>query len=262
MKFLFQDKIIGKINKIPTVFWFLLLATSEFFAAAYVLLNNAKINVADMAAQYENLFAEAELSINQPVMIAVTCVLSALVSAVICEVLIRVAFAVVRRYAMDVQKFDFCFRVRLVIILSNVVLGLIGIVHFFFSNLTGILTSVFEVTVPALLLGWFYEDYRVRFVPRQNQARVFSLVAKLYLGIYFALRAIDLILALGVYKRDLSALDTAAVIVAPSIVLVLGLIALLDYFRLKKISSVPEESTIDNNDEKPKDDTIFRDFGF
>jgi len=262
MKFLFQDKIIGKINKIPTFFWFLLLAAAEFFADAYSSLFSAKTNVAEMAAQYENLFSEAELTLNQPVIIAIACVFSALISALICELLIRVAFAVVRRFALNVQKNDFCFRVRLVIIIADVILGLIGIIYFFYPSVMGLLKALFEVTVPALLLGWFYEDFRERFVPRQNQARVFSLVAEIYLGIYFALRAMDLILTLGFYRTALSTLDTVAVIAAPVVVLALGGVAILWYFRLKKISSVPEEPTIDENDEKPKDDTIFKDFGF
>ncbi|MBR1746927.1 MAG: hypothetical protein IJ735_01805 [Clostridia bacterium] len=163
---------------------------------------------------------------------------------------------------MSVNKADFCFRVRLVIILSDLILGLVGIVYFFYPVVQGIVSSVLEIAVPALLLGWFYEDLRERFVPAQNQAKVFGFVSRFYLGIYLALGVLNLIYEMGLYFAELTVLEIVELALDPAVVLILGVVAYLNYRRLKNISEHSLGGIDNNEQQKPKDETIFKDFGF
>ena len=259
MKVLFQDSVVSKLKKIPTFVWFLLLVAAEFAASAYVTLNNADY----MANEYAQVLADSGVTFSATVFTVVFCVFTPLIQAALCELLMRVAYAVVRRFAIGADKIDFCFRIRLVVILADLILGLIGILYFFFPVVTDVMTAVFECSVLGLLLAWFYEDFRARFVPRKLHARAFSFVSKIYLGIYLAIGVLNLLYSLVFYLDQLTALDLTAIIVSPSVVLLLGGLAFLNYVRLKKISSEPDDELhIDDNEEKPKDDTIFKDFGF
>lgn len=262
MKLLFQDKVVEKLKIIPSFVWFILLAASEFFASAYATIVETEYSLSMTAEYLSSLSQEGGELINVDALTVMSCVFSALFSALICEFLFRIVYAFIRRYTNGTQS-DFCFRIRLVVILSDLILGCIGILYFFFPSLTNLLTSIFEAAVPILLLFWFYEDYRERFVDKKNQARVFLTAGGIILVIYFVLGVYGLLETLLLNSTSsLTPITLASIILSPSIVLVLGVGAYFNSVRLKKISAQSEEEVVPIQEEKPKNDTIFKDFGF
>lgn len=261
MKTLFKDEVVAKFRKMPSFLWYFILAASYFFKNAYVTLGDAKI----MTESYAEQFAELGVTgFNGTAFTVVVAILVPVIYTVIFELFARIIYGLlVRRFALAVNQNDFCFRLRLVIIVANIILGAVGIFYFFFPEVIDILSAIFGYAVPTLLIAWFYEDFRVRYVPKRNHASLFLFAARIYVGIYLALSVFDLVYYLALFDRSLTVLETVSVCLDTVIVASSALLAYLNHRRLQKISREPEDNDLFiKKEEKPKDDSIFKDFGF
>ena len=258
MKAIFKDDIIAKLRKIPGFLWFFILAATYFFRDAYNDLATAR----SLGQEYTAAFAQLELEVNPTPMIVITTILTPIIAAAIFELIMRVVYSLlVRRYVMAINQNDFCFRIRLVMIIANIILGCVGIVYFFVSDgVMQLLNSIFEFAVPALLYMWFYEDFRARYVPQNRHDKLFYAVARVYVAIFFVINLISMIITVSAV--GVPAIMIAAACVDVGMVVVVAVLAYLDYRRLQKIALEPEINVLFIKKDEEKDDNIFKDLGF
>lgn len=261
MKTLYKDEVIAKLRKLPTFVWYIIFAASYFFREAWSLTANAKATTEAYLAQ----FAELGITgINGTGITVMVSIFSVIIAVVIYEIIFWLAHSILsRRFVLAINRNDFSFRLRLLMIISNIILGLVGITYFFTDKATAILTAIFDYSVPTLLLGWFYEDFRVRYVPKRNHAKLFAFVSKIYIGIYFVFSAFYLIFNLTFYT-NLTVIEIVSLCVDTVIVVVTAVMAYFNYRRLVKIADGPEDNDlfISKEEDNKKDDNIFKDFGF
>lgn len=261
MNFIFKDKVIAGLRKCPEIVWYFLLAATFFFKDAHSTLEYVK----SLAEEYSAAFSETGVAdFNVDAFVVITAILVPFVYVLIFELIARlVRNSIVRRFAVAVNQKDFVFRVRLVVMISNVILGFVGITFFFYAPLIRIFTSVFFYIVPTLLFGWFYEDFRKRYVSKTCHASLFAFVSKFYIGIYLIIRTVDMILGLIFRNDSFPVVDTVALCLGPVAVLFSALLAYFNRRRLERISREPEENVIFiKKDDDGNGDAIFKDFGF
>lgn len=258
MKFLFRDNVVAKLKKLPDFGWMCLLYVTFFFRDAYSLVGNLSAEADSLAAQV----AEMGMVVNTKAVMVVSSLIYPLIVTVIFELLIMAVYSLLARrfYIVSINRKDFAFRIRIVIILANLILGLIGIFYFFFAETRAILPAIFEYSVQTALLVWFYEQFRRSMLPKRIHAVFFMYIARIYVGIYLLIGAFQLITGL-VSVPTPQGLELASLILwflIPALSAVLGVIY---YKRLVKISLETEDNDIfirkdeDNND-------IFKDLGF
>lgn len=261
MKTLFKDEIISKFRKLPNFMWYAFLAISYFFKNAYVIIADAK----SMTGSYMEAFAEMGITgFNGTAFAVIVGIFVPIFFTLIFELFIRIIYGIIaRRFALAVNQSDFCFRVRLVIIVANCIIGIVNILLFFLPQLVDLMNAIFSYAVPTLLLAWFYEDFRARYVPKRNHATLFSYVAKFYVGIYLIFSAFDLLYYFLFFNGQVSVIATVSLCVDTVIIIATAVLAYLNYKRLIKIALEPEDNNLFiKKEEKPKDDSIFKDFGF
>ncbi|MDY4655175.1 MAG: hypothetical protein SO386_03005 [Eubacteriales bacterium] len=260
MKVIFSDKVIATLRKIPTAVWFLLLAVVCFFKDCSQLITASS----EIIAAFDKAIAEQglQVTVNATALTVFSCIFQSLFVAALAELLMFVAYTVLaRRFYCAINKKDFVFRLRIVIILSYFILGIFNISGFFWQAGYSLIVACTGYIIPALAIGFYYEDFRKRFVPKRNHAKCFGFAATIYVGIYFVLKlgtAVRYTVASGL---NITALDMAAIWVDFGLVVVSAILAYLDYRRLDKIAKEPEDNDLfipkENNDDK-----IFKDLGF
>ena len=279
MKKLLSDELVAKYRALPNGVWFLISTVFVFFANAYSML----INSGEAVKMVSDNFAALDIgvTVNVPAFVAISCLFSALVQAAIFEIFNHIAAGIfLARFSAKTNRSDIKFRLRLCYIYSNICVGLIGIIYFFTQVTDGAYTGVFSLyninndveTILSTIIPFssltfflfiFYEDLRVRFLPKRNHTRALLFASRIYFGLYLV---IDLILALRAvifHYADLSAVDMASCWIAVGVdVLWIGA-AFLYYNKLKKL---PDD---DNPDqpitfivEEPTKHNIYDDFGF
>lgn len=260
MKTLYKDEVIAKLRKLPTFVWYVIYAATFFFMDASSLISDGQTITESYKAAFEEI---GMTGVNFQAMSIVIIIMACIVYTVIFEIIVWVAHSILqRRFPLTINKNDFAFRLRLLFIISHLILGCIGIVGFFNAQVYGLLNAIFAFSVPALLLIWFYEDFRVRYVPKRNQHTLFRFVATFFIGIYLALSAISLIYNLVIYGAELSKLQTAALCVDTVVIALVGVFAYFYYRILTNISKEPEDNEMFIKKEETKNDDIFKDLGF
>ncbi len=261
MKFLLKDQTVAKFRKLNKWIWYLFLAASFFISDAYLLIEDSKIT----AQSYLDMLGGQNLiAISTTAMVITSCIFIPIIYTVFAEIIMNFCYNIVaRRFLMALNADDFTFRARLVLILSNIIIGVISVTYFFAPKAIGIISSIIDFAVPTLLFACFYEDFRTRYLPKRNHYRVFAYVAKIYLGIsviFSFLSFINNIVNLNVEK---SVLDTIAYSIDLGIKLIVAGLAYLYAKRLKIKSEEPEDNDIFIIKEEPKkNDTVFKDFNF
>ncbi|MBO4539091.1 MAG: hypothetical protein J5781_02360, partial [Clostridia bacterium] len=184
MKKLLSDELVAKYRSLPDAVWFFISAIAAFFANAYSLLVDSGETVSMLSENLESL--NVGMTINVPAFVTFSCVLSALLYAAVFEIINHIAAGVfLARFSAKTNRSDIKFRLRLCYIYSNICIGLVGIVYFFTQVTDGAYTGAFslynEVNNVKLILSAivpfssltfflfiFYEDLRVRFLPKRN----------------------------------------------------------------------------------------------
>lgn len=260
MKLLFNDKVVAALRKIPTAVWFIFLAITCFFEQCHTIITTVG-----------SVFGAYGLSINI-VQTVVFYVFEGLISAAILELFIYIGYHFARRYACAMNNKDFSFRLRIVLIISNTILGLFNLTQFLKSEWSGIVEACTNVVVPTLLIAWYYESFRGKFLPKRNQSRYFGLIA----AIYFVIAILSKLFgAFGATFGDFfskiigeegtaTSVGTVTMIaywLDLGVAVVMGVLAYLNYKRLDKIGKEPEDNDLFIPKE-PENNTIFKDLGF
>lgn len=224
MKKLFGDSVVSKLRVLPPFVWGLFVYVSFFLAGAYeYVLTGAQAGeyVAQAYAQmgYPSTFNTVTIGV-------FAAIFSPLFSYVIFEFIIAVIFnSVAGRYRCQINKADFKFRIRYLVLIINTIIGILSIGYFFTQKVNGVLTPKFNLftelssaetfenayysiqsavlpfAVTAGFCLWFFEDFRKRFVPSRNQAPLFSMFAMIFIGIYVAIFLIGVLQTFLLYSN-------------------------------------------------------------
>lgn len=258
MKLLFKDGFVAKLKKLPDWGWMFLLYVTFFFRDAYSLVGNLSAEAEGLAAQ----FAEMGMVVNAKAMMVVSALIYPLIVTALFELLMMAVYSLLARrfYIVSVNRKDFVFRVRIVIIVANLILGLIGIFYFFFEETRLILPAIFEYSVQTALLVLFYEQFRKFMLPKRMHATFFMYIARIYVGIYLLIGAFQLIT--GLVSAPLpQGTELASIILWFLIPAISAALALFYYKKLVKISSEDEDNDLFIRKEED-DNNIFKDLGF
>lgn len=259
MKTIFSDKVIAALRKVPTFVWFFILAAVCFFKDSCYLITTSRLT----AEAFNQAFVEQGMQdvINVNAITVFSCIFEGIISAAIIEVVMYVAYTVTaRRFYCAINRKDFSFRLRILLILCYFVLGIINITDFFWEAGSSLITACTGYVIPALALGFYYEDYRKRFVPKRNHAKLFGFAALIYVGICFVLKLVTAVRN-TVSFSEVTDLEMAALWVDFALVALSAVAAYFNYKRLDKIAKEPEDNDLFIPKEKT-DDTIFKDLGF
>jgi len=260
MKTIFSDKVIATLRKVPVAVWFLLLAVTCFFVECKSIIDTTVLT----AEQFNAALAEQEMeiSVNVTAVTVLSCIFEGLLSAAIMELIFYAAYALlIRRYCCAINKKDFSFRVRLLVIIINLILGILNLTAFIGIEVGSIVAACTGFVIPALSVAWFYEDFRKKYVPKRHQGQIFGIAAAIAVGIAFIVKLIRAIEYTVVTGTGISVFTLAAVWVDLGLTAIIGVLAYLNYRRLVKISKEPEDNALFEEKEKPND-VIFKDLGF
>lgn len=287
MKKIFGDTIVSKLRNIPSFVWVILLFASFFFANAYSCLLNGEYFSYETISAYDKISQQTGQDINlNPIAFGIIFSLAyCAINLVIFEIIIGFVYnTVAGRFRAQINRADFKFRLRYLMILSNVIVGILSIGYFFTQRYGGVYTgkitffngsvnlmiadnpyasiqsAILPFTVTTILLGIFYEDFRERYVPRRNQASLFSFGARIYFGVYIALLLISILRDFVLYKTEHTVYDIVGVCLDATIKIALAVVAFFNAKRLKKISDSDESEIHIHTDDG--NDNIFGDYGF
>lgn len=260
LKFLLKDEIIAKLRKIPKAVWYFILALSFFGRDSYTIIEEGRLT----AKNYLAALGENMPNFNDRAFIIIACITIPLVYTLFAEIIMNIIYNILtRRFVMAINKEDFTFRVRITLIVSNIIIGIISIIYYFAPQSMLVISAVFNFAVPTLLFAWFYEDFRVRYVPKMHQYSLMNYVAKIYLGVVTAFSALSFIYYMFMIDIDKTTLDIVAYSLDLGIKLIFVLLAYLYGKRLYKQSKEPEDNNLFIVKEQPKaDSNVFKDFNF
>lgn len=261
MKFLLKDESVAKLRKLPKWIWYIIFAVSFFLRDTYVLIEQSKLTAQNYL---EYLGGESIINFGSTALIVFSCIFAPAIYTLFAEIIMNFCYNVLgRRFVMALNSDDFTFRTRLILILSNLIIGVISVVYYFMPSSIGIISSIIDFGIPTLLFGIFYEYFRVMYLPKRNHFRVFSYVAKIYLGIFLAMSLFSFMLYMLSVDVERTTLDTVAYSLDLGIKLIFVLLGYLYAKRLKIKSQEPEDNDIFIVKDEPKqDDTVFKDFNF
>lgn len=281
MKVLFSDNTVSKIRRIPSPIWVVFVIISFFFANAYIYLLEGEY----MANQVCAIYAEMGLNVNNVTMGILVVLLESALSAIIAEVIIAIVYNVAAsRHNISLNRQDFKFRLRYMLIISNLIIGILSIGYFFtqaknnvytgtitlfkdtvnmleFTNpYYNIQSSVLPFIVYSLVLFAFYDDFKTRYVAPRNQANLFANAVKIFIGInllLFLWNVFQNFLIIENQEQDIYII-IAYCLKGVSIIA----ISILAYFYYKKLKKISDEQIFATENTSNHKDNIYDDFGF
>jgi hypothetical protein len=282
MKYLFSDGIVAKLRKIPAGVWVIFVILSFFFADAYGLLLSGEYYAATAKASY----AQYDVSVNETTLGIFFALAEAALYALFFEIICNISYNLaVGRFRVALNRADFRFRLRYLLVIANTIIGILSIGYFFTQSINGVYTgkitlfgdvinmiaaenpyyeiqnAVMPFFVMSVAIGLFYEDFRVRFVPKRNQEKIFAYFAKFYIGIYLALLVLDVVynfLLLTNVQHD--TVEVISYCVNLAVKVGIAVWAYVNDRRLAKISNEPDDEI--KTDDDHHDKNIYSDFGF
>lgn len=284
MKKLFSDTVVSKLRVLPAPVWVLFVYVSFFFANAYQYLIYGEY----VALATAEAYAELGYNFNTSAVGIIMALLQPLVSLAVFEIVLGFTYgSVVGRFRANVNRSDYKFRARYLAILINLVVGVLSIGYFFTQTVDGVPTpdiSLFAgfsnylqadnpyYTIQSLSLSYvitsvfcviFFEDFRVRFVPHQNQAPLFGMFASIYLGVYALVFAYDLLATFVLYTDvTVTTYDIVAYALRGGFTLLSAVGYYLYYRKLKNSSDDGVSFEIIPPDNSSGSEKIFDDFDF
>lgn len=262
MKYLFNDKVISKVKKVPEIVWIMLFAITLFVSNAFNLISDCKIFANEMVKMY----SEAGVSVKYSGITVMLIIGSIFIYALIFELLARwICRTLIRRFRLNVDNKEFVLRLRLIIGLSNMIIGLINLISLISADAYYIVSSALNFPIVFFMLIWFYSDFRKNCVPSSYQAKLFNYVAKYVFGIYIIVSAYFYISQMFILDTTLSSVEIVSLSLDLGMKLIMAVVAYFYSKFLKKHESALEEPIFINfqdpfNPEEKEDDKIFKDF--
>ena len=286
MKKLFSDNVVSRLRVLPSAVWVLFTFMTFFFSRAYELLVTGEY----VMSLYVDILVEAGLSAKAGVVYGVfVSIGSALIETLIFELILHIAYGVLAgRYRAEINKSDFKFRLRYLMIVINLVIGILAIGYFFTQTVNGVHVPQFSlykngfvnlvdaenpyylvqdacmpILVVTLLVMAFYEDFRKRYVPKRNQAKLFAWYGILYVGVEVILYVINLVRALLQANVTFGLYDILSYSLEAGAFVLIGVVYFFYWRKLKKEEDIIEPTiTFPDEDSGGTDGNIFNDFGF
>lgn len=187
MKYLFGDSFLQKVKKVPSFVWILAYAVSLFAANWQDYISESKLFSAELMPMYES----AGMSANENVIFFFLIILFVMISTAFFEIIARwISNSMIRKFRLSINANDLVMRLRLILGLGNLILGIIHLTYLINDNAGYIVSSATDFAVMFVLLLWFYSDFRKTYVPAAYQRKLFSYVATLILSITIIIGAV------------------------------------------------------------------------
>ncbi len=183
IKALLSDKVIINLKKAPNFVWYIVFAVSAFFADAYSVITTSSALVGEM----QKMYAEQGMYISTIGFIIFISIITPIIGTLVFEIIARFCFtAVHQRFGIgsQVSKNDAVFRIRLVMIVANLVLGIVGISYFFYKPMIPFFVAVVDFSVITFFIFRFYEVFRKQYLSNRNQAKIYNFIAKFYFIVF------------------------------------------------------------------------------
>lgn len=204
MNKLFSDKIMVKLNKVPTFVWVLILAATMFFANAYVTIDGAR-TVTKMAI---DAYKEAGVNINSIGMAVVTGIFVTAIYVALFELIARWFIQMlIRRFFLEIGVKELMLQVRLILIICNIFIGIFGIVYFFSFDIGNLVNVITEFLILAFIYGWYYEYFRKKYLNSRFQSSLFVYIARLFIGIFLIISVYNFFYYLVMIESNLTTIE-------------------------------------------------------
>lgn len=268
MNKIFSDSAMEKAKKIPDFVWMLLFAITIFIANCYVLINDSEYS----AGQLVSMYTEAGINIKYNAAFVLMLIFTVILYTVIFELLAKMlGGSMIRRFGLKITLKELVLRLRILLGIGNILIGIIGITYFFDEQIGYLLSSIFEFAIIAILFMRFYEHFRKNCVPNRYQAKFFAYVAKILFTIFILYSAFIFVYNMLLIDIELTVMEIVSLTLDLTIKFVMAGIAYWYGNKLKKYESMEEPHISDkHNDNDPfftvkveeekKDTTIFKDF--
>lgn len=241
---LYSDTTITKLKKVPQLLWYLFYGLSSMFASVFFLkqqgldyIELANGLVSGMSASWMLIFFYPTLFI---------------VNIVIFEIIAYFVNIVMLRRFPELAQSDFVFKLRLTEIIVLIAVGIISLIFFALPVIANTGSVVINSLFQAFMLGIFL--YELTKEHARVPHNVYKYLATLYIGINLVLNTVSLVVLFTFPDTTVREYIDAAIKVGLYL-----LIAAFAYMQYKKLKQLPMK-----NDDitPPKDDKVFKDFGF
>ena len=283
MKKIFSDEIVSKLRRIPSPVWVICVIFSFFFANAYAYLIEGEY----IAIQLNTIYTEMGISFNIVTIGIVFSIIEAAIFTAVSEIIISLIYnTVAGRFRAEINRQDFKFRIRYLIIIINLIIGIFSIGYFFTQKINGIYTgkielfgsianiieaenpyytiqsSILPFIVTSFLAFIFYDDFRKRYVHGRNQTALFSMFLKIYIGIYVLIFVFDIFSNFLILEEVVYDVYTIIAYCLKGVaIIIVGILSYLYYKRLDKDTKTNINTNV-TNESNNSNTNIFDDFGF
>lgn len=266
MKKLFSNTTIDKLQKIPSSLWVVILAVSIFVANTIDFLAESE----GIVAEFIKIYSEAGVNINPQAFKVLLVIGMVLIATLLFEIVAKwICRAIIRRFSLKTTPVEFVFRIRIVVSILNVVMGIISLIYFLNKEAFLIVKAALEIPITSILFLWFYSAIREQIVPSRVQSTFFTFVARIYFGIHLIVYGFNFISYMFIYEIALSSTEIAQISLQFGMAIVMSIVAYIYAVKLKKSEKiVVVNNKVDDNPysftilepEEKKDDKIFKDF--
>lgn len=253
MKYIFSDKLIARYKKVPDIIWMLIFAVTIFLSNAFDLIEES----GELSVEIIKIYTEAGINVKSSGIISFLIIGTVLLYTLAFELLARwLSGELIRRFRLNIETKEMVMRLRIVICIGNILIGLISLTALINGNVKQIVDSALEFPIMAILLMWFYNHFRIKVVPGRFHAKFFVFLARFYIGIFIFLAGYNFISYLFIYDVALTTVEIASISIELGVTLIIAGIAYLYSAKLKK-----DELLIDNDEDKPNNDNDPFNFG-
>lgn len=246
---LYSNETISKLKKMPIIVWYLLFGVASFFSSIY--------SVTSMGQEFITAFSEMFSGVNARRLLIVYYPLTFILDVIIFEVIAYLVYSLIaKRFFLQLSQDDFVFRLRLTMIIINVIIGLVSLIFFIVPEAQLLTNAIVTPFAQAFFLAFFFFEICKNFVPLSFAHKVYLYIARIYLVVFIAINAINLITLF-----TLEGVKAMEYLAAGARLLVYSLMFFLVYYHYNKLKSIPPKEPPKDEQEKP-DETVFKDFGF
>lgn len=247
---IFSEKTMLKLKKVPLFVWYLIFGIMSMFTSLYGLK--------EIGTDYVEILTEMLPGLNVGRVLFLFYPMMFIMDIVIFEIIAYFAFNVIsKRYVLNIPRNEFALKLRIMIIMSNLVIGIVSLVYFLLPQIIFISTAIVNTFVQTFVLGIFLYEICSHNIKNNKGHDAYMYIARLYLGIMLVFNILNIISLFTL--ENVPFIEYIASVIKIVIILIMSGIAYMQYTKLKNL---PKDPPSDGGVTKEIDNTVFKDFGF
>lgn len=248
---IFSEKTMTTLKKVPIFVWYIIFGIASLFSAIYGLKEIGVDYIEVFSEKLPDVSAEKFLLILYPMMFVLYIVIFEIIAHLVYNLMYR-------RFLLTITQSDFVLKMRLMIIMSNLCIGIISLVFFLLPQIAMVTSAIVNPFFLILFLGFFLYEICSKSVPNNNGALAYTYVARLYLGIMITLSIFNVVMLFTI--EGVVFMEYLASTIKVILLVAMSGFAYLQYNKLKNLPKDPPQSGGSVIEEV--DNTVFKDFGF